>query len=500
MSAEHFDMLIVGAGLSGIGAAFHMSERCPNKSFAILDGRDRIGGTWDLFRYPGVRSDSDMYTLGFPFRPWNDRRAIAPGRAILDYIQQTAREFDLESKIRFRQKVKRANWSSSDAQWTVDVQTGSDDEPIRYTCNFLYMCSGYYRYDQGYMPDYPGVANFQGELIHPQKWPEDLDYSGKRVVVIGSGATAITLVPAMAENAAHVTMLQRSPTYVIALPEWDPITEAIRIALPKRVGSSINRFKNVWLATFFFQIARRWPNLIRKALRFHMRRQLAETCDADVHFNPKYNPWEERLCIAANGDLFKAIRSGRASVVTDHIETFTEYGIKLRSGESLKADVVVSATGLDLVPLGGVEFTIDGARWEPGKSMTYKGMMFKDVPNLAQATGYTNASWTLKCDLTSRYVCRLIDYMDQHGYRYCTPRNHDPSVTELPFVDFSSGYIQRAIDRFPKQGSKPPWKLYQNYARDIVSLKFGALADEAMEFTGENVEAKTEATVSSPIP
>jgi len=483
MSAEHFDTLIVGAGLSGIGAGVHLSKSCPNKSYAILDGREAIGGTWDLFRYPGIRSDSDMYTLGFPFRPWNNRKSIAPGSMILNYIKDTAREYGIERKIRFGHWIKRAAWSSKDAQWTVEAEVGPGKQITRYTCNFLYMCSGYYSYKGGYTPDFPGAERFKGRMIHPQKWPEDLDYAGKRVVVIGSGATAVTLVPAMAEKAAHVTMLQRSPTYVIGIPDWDPITEALRLILPGRIASAINRFKNVWLTMFFFQASRRWPNAVRKILRFHAQRQLGGACDVDVHFNPKYNPWEERMCIAANGDLFKAIRSGQATMATDHIETFTETGIQLKSGQTIEADIVVSATGLDLIPLGGVEFTIDGKRWEPGKSMTYKGMMFRDVPNLAQATGYTNASWTLKCDLTNAYVCRLINYMDKHGYQYCTPRNNDPTITELPFVDFSSGYVQRAIDKFPKQGSKAPWKLYQNYARDIMSLKYGAVKDEAMEFT-----------------
>lgn len=497
MATEHFDTLIVGAGLSGIGAGVRMSENCPTKSYTILDGRERIGGTWDLFRYPGIRSDSDMYTLGFPFRPWNNRKAIAPGKMILDYIKDTAREFGIEQKVRFNHWVKRASWSSKEAQWTVEAEVGPNQDIVRYTCNFLYMCSGYYRYTSGYTPDYPGVNQFQGRLIHPQQWPEDLDYSGKRVVVIGSGATAVTLVPALAEKAAQVTMLQRSPTYVIGLPDWDPITEALRLGLPGRIASGINRFKNVWLAMFFFQISRRWPNLVRKALRFHMQRELGDACDVDVHFNPKYNPWEERVCIAANGDLFKAIRSRRATMVTDHIDTFTETGVRLKSGQTLEADIVISATGLDLIPLGGVEFAVDGQRWEPGKSMTYKGMMFRDVPNLAQATGYTNASWTLKCDLTSQYVCRLINYMDKHGYQYCAPHTNDPDITELPFVDFSSGYIQRAIDKFPKQGSKAPWKLYQNYARDILSLRYGAVKDEAMVFTAA---ASTQPFISSSTP
>ena len=493
---EHFDVLIVGAGLSGIGAGARMNEHCPQKSYAILEGRQAIGGTWDLFRYPGLRSDSDMYTLGFPFRPWNHRQAIAPGALIRDYIRETARERQVDRHVRFGHSVKHASWSSKDACWTVEAEV--QGKLTRYTCKFLYMCSGYYRYDGGYMPRFPGQERFGGPLIHPQQWPEDLDYAGKRIIVIGSGATAVTLVPALAEKAAHVTMLQRSPTYVIGLPEWDPLTEALRLLLPGRMGSAVNRFKNVWLATLFFQISRRWPKLIRKALRLHMRHQLGDACDVDVHFNPRYNPWEERLCIAANNDLFKAIRSGRAEMATDHIEGFTETGIRLKSGRTIAADIVVSATGLELVPLGGVTFSVDGQAWEPGRSITYKGMMFKDVPNLAQATGYTNASWTLKCDLTSLYVCRLINHMDRQGYRFCTPRNDDPHLTELPFVDFSSGYIQRAIDKFPKQGSKAPWKLYQNYARDIVSLRFGAVEDGVMRFTGASASMPIGASGTAP--
>lgn len=491
MVAEHFDVLMVGAGLSGIDAGVHMNKDCPNKTWAILDGREHLGGTWDLFRYPGVRSDSDMYTLGFPFKPWNNRKSIAPGDTILEYIEETAEEFGIDKKIRYNHQVKRASWSTEKAQWIVEAEVGPEKKPTQYTCDFLYMCSGYYSYKGGYMPNFPGADQFKGQLIHPQKWPEDLDYSGKQAIVIGSGATAITIVPAMAEKTAKVTMLQRSPTYVIGLPDWDPLTEALRLLLPGRIASAINRLKNVWLAVGFFQISRRWPNPVRKLLRLHAKRQLGDACDVDVHFNPKYKPWEERMCIAANSDLFKAIKSGRAEVVTDHIETFTENGIRLKSGQELQADIIVSATGLDLIPLGGVEFTVDGKQWLPGDSMTYKGMMFSDVPNLAMASGYTNASWTLKCDLTSQYVCRLINFMDDHGYQYCTPHNDDPSITKLPFVDFSSGYIQRAIDKFPKQGSKAPWKLYQNYVLDIFSLKYGSLQDKAMVFTTASAPTST---------
>ena len=483
MASEHFDVLMVGAGLSGIDAGVRLSQSCPNKNWAILDGRESMGGTWDLFRYPGVRSDSDMYTLGFPFKAWEDRRAIAPGETILKYIKDAAKEFGVDKKIRYKHWVKQASWSTEDAQWTVEAEVGEDKKISTYTCDFLYMCSGYYSYKGGYMPEFPGADQFKGQLIHPQQWPEDLDYSGKRVVVVGSGATAITIVPAIAEKVKKVTMLQRSPTYVIGLPDSDPITEAIRRLLPGRIASGINRLKNVWVAVGFFQVARRWPRAIRKLVRLHNKHQLGDSCDVDVHFNPRYNPWEERMCIAANNDIFTAIKSGKAEMVTDHIDTFTDKGILLKSGEELEADIVVSATGLDLVPLGDVKFNIDGKSWSPGESMTYKGMMFSDVPNLAQASGYTNASWTLKCDLTSKYVCRLINYMDENGYQYCTPHNDDLSVERLPFVDFSSGYIQRAIEKFPKQGSKAPWKLYQNYVLDIFSLGYGKMDDEALVYT-----------------
>lgn len=495
MTTEHFDTLIVGAGISGIDAAVHMNQDCPNKTWAILDGRKSMGGTWDLFRYPGIRSDSDMYTLGFPFKPWDNRKAIAPGATILEYINETAQEFGIDKHIRYEHLVTRASWSTEEATWTVEVEVGADRDLTRYTCNFLYMCTGYYSYEKGYTPDFQGVEQFKGQLIHPQKWPENLDYQGKDVVVIGSGATAVTLVPAMAEKANKVKMLQRSPTYVIGIPDWDPITEAFRKLLPGNIASAINRLKNVWLAVGFFQAARKWPKISRKAIRAHNKRQLGDSCDVDVHFNPSYNPWEERICLAANSDLFKAIKSGKAEMVTDHIDTFTEEGIKLKSGETLQADIIVTATGLDLVPLGNVDFTVDGEQWLPGKSMTYKGMMFRDVPNLALASGYTNASWTLKCDLTSKYVCRLINHMDQNGHQYCVPRNSDPTIEELPFVDFRSGYIQRAMEKFPKQGSKAPWKLYQNYVVDIFSLKYGSLQDDVMEFaTLTPIKKKEKAT------
>ncbi|HXG27935.1 MAG TPA: NAD(P)/FAD-dependent oxidoreductase [Nevskiales bacterium] len=482
MSVEHVDVLIVGAGLSGIGAACHLKMKCPGKRFAILEAREASGGTWDLFRYPGIRSDSDMYTLGYSFRPWKEAKAIADGPAILNYLRQTARDYGVDQAIRYQHRVLRASWSSREARWTVEAERGPAREIVRLTCNFLYLCSGYYRYDAGYTPDFPGVDRFGGRFIHPQHWPEDLDYRGKRVVVIGSGATAVTLVPAMAEQAAHVTMLQRTPTYIITLPAQDAIANFLRRILPARAAYALTRWKNVCLAMLVFVLSRRAPNLVKKLIRAGLRQQLGPKFDIDRHFKPPYNPWDQRLCLVPDADLFKALRSGKASVVTDHIESFTEKGIRLKSGQELAADIIVSATGLSLVALGGLQFSVDGQPVELPKTMGYKGMMLSGIPNMAFAVGYTNASWTLKADLTAEYVCRLLNYMDRHGYRQCTPRNTDPSVRPEPFIDFSSGYVLRAIDSFPKQGSRAPWRLYQNYFLDIFLLRFGSLRDDALEF------------------
>jgi monooxygenase len=482
MSVEHVDVLIVGAGLSGIGAACHLKRKCPGKRFAILEARAASGGTWDLFRYPGIRSDSDMYTLGYSFRPWKEAKAIADGPAILNYVRQTARDYGVDQAIRYQHRVLRASWSSREARWTVEAERGPARDIVRLTCNFLYLCSGYYRYDAGYTPDFPGVDRFAGRLIHPQHWPADLDYRGKRVVVIGSGATAVTLVPAMADQAAHVTMLQRTPTYIITLPAQDAIANFLRRLLPARAAYALTRWKNVLLAMLVFVLSRRAPNLVKKMIRAGLRQQLGPKFDIDRHFKPPYNPWDQRLCLVPDADLFKALRSGKASVVTDHIETFTEKGIRLKSGQELAADIIISATGLSLVALGGLQFTVDGQPVELPRTMGYKGMMLSGIPNMAFAVGYTNASWTLKADLTAEYVCRLLNYMDRHGYRQCTPRITDPAVTPQPFIDFSSGYVLRAIDNFPKQGSRAPWRLYQNYFLDIFLLRFGSLRDDALEF------------------
>jgi monooxygenase len=479
---EHFDVLIVGAGLSGIGAACHLQASCPGKSYAILEARERSGGTWDLFRYPGIRSDSDMYTLGYAFRPWTDAKSIADGPSILSYVRATAREHGIEAHIRFRHRVVRAQWSSDDARWTVEVRREDSGETVRLSCGFLLMCSGYYRYDEGYSPQFPGSERFQGDIVHPQHWPEDVDYDGKRVVVIGSGATAVTLVPAMAQRAAHVTMLQRSPSYVVSLPAEDPIANALRRVLPERLAYVVVRWKNVLLTLLSFQLSRRRPELAKSLLRKGLERRLPADYDFDTHFKPPYNPWEQRMCLVPDGDLFESMNAGRASIVTDGIEEFTESGIRLASGRELAADLIVTATGLNMLALGGIELVVDGREVSLPETLSYKGMMLSGVPNLAMTFGYTNASWTLKCDLTCAYVCRLLKHMDEHGYAQCTAQNTDPSLGREPFVDFSSGYVQRAIDKFPSQGARKPWRVYQNYALDIMSLRFGSIEDEAMRF------------------
>jgi cation diffusion facilitator CzcD-associated flavoprotein CzcO len=483
MANEHVDVLIVGAGLSGIGAAYHLQQKCPGKSYAILEGRAAIGGTWDLFRYPGIRSDSDMYTLGYSFKPWTEEKAIAAGPTILNYIRQTAKDNGIEPHIRFNHRVKRASWSSKDARWTVEAERGEGREPVTLTGNFLFQCSGYYDYEQGYTPEFTGVENFQGRIVHPQKWTDDIDYADKRVVVIGSGATAVTLVPELAKTAKHVTMLQRSPTYVVARPGSDELALKLRKRFGARAAYHVIRWRNVLFGMWFFQLCRRKPERAKRLLLGGVRLALGKDFDVETHFTPRYNPWQQRLCLVPDGDLFRTIREGRASVVTNHIDTFIEKGIRLKDGSELEADMIVTATGLNLKVMGGVALAVDGKAIEPSQLMSYKGMMYSDIPNLATATGYTNASWTLKCDLTCEYVCRLLNHMDRHGYRSCVPRRTDPSVTEVPWLDFTSGYVQRSVAKFPKQGSKRPWKLYQNYALDILSLRFGKIDDGVMQYS-----------------
>jgi len=480
---EHVDVLIVGAGLSGIGAAHYVQTKCPWASYAVLEARDAIGGTWDLFRYPGIRSDSDMFTLGYSFRPWDGQKAIADGDSILQYIRDTAAESGIDRRIRYHHRVERADWSTEDACWHVVARRTDTDELVELTCGFLFSCSGYYRYDHGYEPEFPGRDAFRGTVVHPQAWPEDLDYAGARVVVIGSGATAVTLVPAMARTAAHVTMLQRSPTYIASLPAKDPIANALRAVLPARWSGPAIRWFKALTTQGSFQLSKRHPGLVKKLLRKGLERQLPEGYDIDTHFTPRYDPWDQRLCVVPNGDLFAAIRAGTASVVTDHVETFTETGIRLQSGQELDADVIVTATGLELLFLGGMQLTVDGVDLDLANRLTYKGMMLEGVPNLAIAIGYTNASWTLKCELTCDYVTRLLDHLHATGLRQCTPVNADAEVVAQPLLGLSSGYVQRAADRFPKQGSRFPWQVHQSYLRDYRALKLRDVDDGAMVFS-----------------
>ncbi len=479
--AEDFDVIVVGAGISGIGAGYHLQTRCPGRTYALLEGRGDIGGTWDLFRYPGIRSDSDMHTLGLNFRPWTGDKAIADGASIRDYVRDTAREHGIDRHIRFRHHVSQASWSTPDARWTVEA-TDAQGAPIRFTCQFLFMCSGYYDYARGYSPEFAGIGDFNGRVVHPQFWPERLDYAGKRVVVIGSGATAVTLVPEMARTAAHVTMLQRSPTYVVSRPAKDGVADWLHARLPTRAAYGLTRWKNVLVGMFFFRMARRKPAKVKERIIAMVREHLGPDYDVATHFTPRYNPWDQRVCLVPDADLFDAIRDGRAAVVTDTIDRFTATGIRLDSGAELSADIVVTATGLEVQLLSGVVFSIDGATTDLAKSMQYKGMMFSDVPNLAMSFGYTNASWTLKADLTCLYVCRLLNTLRKRGLRQATPRIGDKPVTEQPFLPFNSGYVRRAADKLPKQGHRKPWRLNQNYALDIMALRFGSI-DDSMEFS-----------------
>ena len=493
MTPEYFDVLIMGAGLSGIDAAYHLQKLCPKKSYVIVEQRDRIGGTWDLFRYPGIRSDSDMLTMGYSFRPWTLPKSISPGDDIRNYIADTARDEGITPHIRFRYQIRRASWSSQDAKWTVEATRKSPDgceEPVTLTCTFLFSCAGYYRYSSGDMPEFPNASRFQGKIIHPQLWPEDLDYSGKRVVVIGSGATAVTLIPAMARTAGHVTMLQRSPTWIISMPERDKIANRLRRMLPAMWAYRLSRWKNIGFMTMFYQLSQRCPNFVKNRLLGRVREHLGPDYDIATHFTPRYNPWSQRLCLVPDADMFEAIKSNRASVVTDQIESFTEKGILLKSGKELEADIIITATGLVMQAYGGIELFVDGQRVDPGKALAYKGVMTSGVPNLASVFGYINASWTLKADLICNYVCRLLNFMDRKGMRQVTPK----SAGEMPVANFvknfNPGYIQRALESWPKQGSKAPWRVYQNYIRDTLTLKWASLDDGALEFSNPSKVSK----------
>jgi cation diffusion facilitator CzcD-associated flavoprotein CzcO len=484
MTATHVDVLVVGAGLSGIGAGYRLQTQRPGRTYTILEARDTIGGTWDLFRYPGVRSDSDMFTLSYPFRPWTNPKSIADGPAIVEYIRTTAARFGVDQRIRFGHRVVRAAWSAGDALWTVDAERGPDREPVTFTCSFLYVCSGYYSYAGGHVVDFPGQEDFQGQVVHPQFWPEDLDYRGKRIVVIGSGATAVTIVPAMAGDAAHVTMLQRSPSYVVSRPTADRMADRLRSLLPGHVAHRAIRGRNVVMSTLFYQVFRRWPEWSANFIRDGVAKQVAGVVDVDPHFKPRYNPWDQRLCLVPDGDLFQSLRDGKADVVTDTIERFTPTGIQLASGKELPADIIVTATGLRMVAFGDIELTVDGEQVKPHDLTVYKGMMFSDVPNLAWCVGYTNNSWTLRADLTSQYVCRLLNHMDRHGFTQCAPHvvAGSAGAGERPLLDLTSGYIQRAAANLPHQGNKAPWLYRQNYLRDLATMRLGKVDDGVMRF------------------
>ncbi|HYW17135.1 MAG TPA: NAD(P)/FAD-dependent oxidoreductase [Allosphingosinicella sp.] len=480
-TVEHFDVLFVGAGLSGVGAAYHLQQGSPGRSYVILEGREAIGGTWDLFRYPGIRSDSDMYTLGYSFRPWEEAKAIADGASILRYVNDTADRYGIRPHIRFRHRVERASWSSADARWTVEAERADGGAPVRFTCSWLHVCSGYYDYSEAYDPEFAGRESFGGKIVHPQFWPGDLDYSGCKVIVIGSGATAVTIVPEMAKTAAHVVMLQRSPTYMVSRPSEDGIANALRRALPSKLAYHMVRWKNVFLQLAFFKLARSRPAKVKEKLLEEITKLLPEGYDVGTHFTPRYNPWDQRLCLVPDSDMFEAIGKGSASIVTGEIESFTTSGIRLKTGDAIEADIIVTATGLKVQLAGDIAFAVDGEARDLARTLSYRGMMFSDMPNLSYSFGYTNASWTLKADLTGGYLCRLLNHLEKTGTEIALPVR-EPGIEEVPFLDFTSGYVQRARDVLPKQGSKKPWKLHQNYALDMMSLKYASVEDGVIRF------------------
>ncbi len=490
---EHFDVVVVGAGISGIGAGYFLQRDCPHRSFVILEGRDSIGGTWDLFRYPGVRSDSDMHTLGYSFKPWTAEKSIADGPAILDYLNETVHQYNLRSHMRFNTTVTSAEWSSESATWTVSCVNARTHEVQVYTCNYLFMCSGYYSYKKGYTPDFVGRDNFRGQIVHPQEWPADLDFANKNVVIIGSGATAMTLVPALARTAAHVTMLQRSPTYVVARPDRDVFAKRAQRVLPERWAYALVRWKNTTLQQWVYKRTRTKPEQVKNALLKGVRQALGEDFDVDTHFTPAYNPWDQRLCLVPNGDLFEAIRNGSASVVTDHIQRFDENGIVLQSGDRVDADIIVTATGLNLVSLGEVSFTVDGRPVNFADTWSYKGCAYSGVPNLASSFGYINASWTLRADLTCEYVCRILNHMTTTNTNICVPtlRESDRVMKERPWIDdFTAGYMQRVMHLFPRQGDVEPWINPQNYKSDKKMFRESPVDDGVMVFSASPVSTR----------
>ena len=483
MSTEYFDLVIVGAGLSGIGAGVHFENRCAGKSYVILEAREQMGGTWDLFRYPGIRSDSDMHTLGYNFKPWKGAKAIADGPSILRYIQETAREYRINEKVRYQHRLEKAMWCSKKGRWEL-LMAGEDE--VRLSCGILYMCAGYYSYERAHSPDFPGRERFEGDIIHPQMWPRDYDYAGKRVVVIGSGATAVTLVPAMADEAENVTMLQRSPSYVVAWPAQDKVANFLRAILPAKLAYGITRWKNTHRQQYLYNLTQTQPKVARAELLRRARKALGPDYDIDTHFTPRYNPWEQRVCLAPDGDIFDAIREGKARVVTDHIESFTETGIALKSGAHLDADLIITATGLELVAMGQAQFEVDGALVRFSETWSYKGIASSDVPNLFGCFGYLNASWTLRADLISQFVCRVVNHLDAVGMRQVTARlrESDRDMEPRNWVEgFSSGYLMRTMHLFPKQGDRMPWINPQNYHKDRSMYLAESLQDGVLQFS-----------------
>ena len=478
---ESIDVLIIGAGLSGIGGACHLRRSSPDRSFMILESREASGGTWDLFRYPGIRSDSDMYTFGYGFKPWSDKSSIADGHKILSYIREAAAEYDVEQHIRYQHKVVSASWSSTQSRWLVTAERGDTGEQVTISCQFIFSCSGYYDYDQGYTPEFAGIDSFKGQVIHAQHWPEQMDYQGKRVVVIGSGATAVTLVPAMSQDTTSLVMLQRTPTYIASVPKEQPLAETLRKWLPDSWVFRLIRWKQVLFQIYLYQLSRRNPQGLRKYLLGLVRKEMGPDYDVDTHFTPDYNPWDQRLCGVPDGDLFAAIREKRAEVVTDHIDQFNKEGIHLKSGKQLDADIVVLATGLNLKFAGGVQYSVDGKVLDFAEHFIFRGMMFSGLPNMAFTVGYTNSSWTLKADLTGQYVSRLLNKMARYSYTAVTPRLTG-EVEEMPLLDFDAGYVLRSRESFPKQGNRLPWKNYQNYIRDFIGLRLGRQNDDELEF------------------
>ena len=483
---SHFNVVVVGAGISGIGAGYHLQKQCPNKSFVILEGRETFGGTWDLFRYPGIRSDSDMHTMGFRFKPWIDERFIADGPSIINYLDETISENNLKDKIKYQRKVLTSSWSSSESKWTLEVENIKSGTIDKYTCNFLMCCGGYYNYEEGYNPDIKNQDQFNGPIIHPQKWPEDLNYQNKKVVIIGSGATAVTIVPAMADDVEHITMLQRSPTYFMAAPDKDMIGNFFKRIFPQKTAYFLTRWKNILMGNFFYNRCIKNPEKVKEMLINGVRDHLGKDYDIETHFTPRYKPWDERLCFVPNADFFEAMKAGKASVVTDHIDEFTENGIKLKSGKVLDADIIIKATGLNLQFLNGIDVKVDNEKVDISEKLAFKGRMFNGIPNLACSFGYARASWTLGADLSSEYTCKLLNYMDKHGYDYCTPEVGEDVKEEGTYLNLSSGYVKRAINRMPKQGSKAPWQGNQSYLSDVTEVRWGSITDNDLHFKTAN--------------